>query len=448
MYGAILGDIVGSRFEFDRPGWTKDFEFLTGESNWTDDTVMTLAITEALIAAGKNASVSEIEEACVKSMQKWGRKYPGAGYGGNFRIWLASDNPKPYGSYGNGSAMRVSAVGWLYDSLDRTREVARATANVTHNHPEGIKGAECTASVIFMGRNGYSKEEIADFIIKEFGYDFSETLEDMRARHKMDESCQDALPKAIRSFIDGESVEDAIRNAVSLGGDADTIAAIAGAMAEGDYRMPILYRGEVILRVDDDMRAVLGRFDIAIKRFEEKDITWIEGDEAEEEDDYIENATLRAAYFLFHDEEDQNKRSEVFMTFLSELAKRCLEGGTVPAPLVDGEGKFFSQIDPSKTCVGDTVAIKDQIRLRMDTMTDFEGSLWLPLFLNMDDLQKGVTGNVTAAVEILDILKMGLGREDLKGVVINPFDKPFTLRKDILKLFIRDVETISKQHIV
>jgi type I restriction enzyme M protein len=271
MYGAILGDIVGSRFEFDRPGWTKDFEFLNGEDNWTDDTVMTIAIAEALLDAGNDADASGIEELCIKSMQKWGRKYPGAGYGGRFRGWLTAKDPKPYGSYGNGSAMRVSAAGWLYDSLERTREVARATANVTHNHPEGIKGAECTAAVIYMARTGASKEEIADYVVKEFGYDFSETLEEMRARHRMDESCQDALPKALRSFFDGESVEDTIRNAVSLGGDTDTIAAIAGAMAEGLYGMPVLYRGEVLLRVDGDMRAVLGRFDTALKPIDIKD---------------------------------------------------------------------------------------------------------------------------------------------------------------------------------
>ena len=161
MYGAILGDIIGSRFEFDRGGKTKDFELLTEEDKFTDDSVMTVAVAEALMDAGKEASVKEIEAACVRSMQKWGKAYPYAGYGGNFRRWLRERDPKPYGSYGNGSAMRVSAAGWLYDSLERTREVARATAIVSHNHPEGLKGAECTAAVIYMARTGASKEEIA-----------------------------------------------------------------------------------------------------------------------------------------------------------------------------------------------------------------------------------------------------------------------------------------------
>lgn len=169
MYGAILGDIVGSRFEFDRGGLSKDFEFITKEDHWTDDTVMTIAVAEALLEAGKDATLDEIEAACIRFMKKWGRKYPDAGYGSRFIYWLSAKDPKPYGSYGNGSAMRVSAAGWLYDSLERTREVARATANVSHNHPEGIKGAECTAAVIYMARNGSSLKEIEDYVIKEFG---------------------------------------------------------------------------------------------------------------------------------------------------------------------------------------------------------------------------------------------------------------------------------------
>ena len=142
MYGAILGDIIGSPFEFDRGDKTKNFDLFSEGCGFTDDSVMTIAVGEALLAVGPEATVKEIEEAVVTNMQDWGKRYPHAGYGGSFRHWLKENNPKPYGSYGNGSAMRVSAAGWLYDSIERTREVARATANVTHNHPEGIKGAE------------------------------------------------------------------------------------------------------------------------------------------------------------------------------------------------------------------------------------------------------------------------------------------------------------------
>ena len=261
MYGAILGDIIGSRFEFDRGGKTKDFELFTRANCWTDDTVMTVAVAEALMDAGKDAPAEEIEEACTASMQKWGWRYPDAGYGGRFIGWVHSKSPKPYGSYGNGSAMRVSAAGWLYGSLERTREVARATANVSHNHPEGIKGAECTAAAVYLSRVGASKEEIADYVIREFGYDFSETLGEMRKRHGHVESCQDSLPKALRSFFDGGSYEDVVRNAVSLGGDTDTLAAIAGAMGEAFYGMPIGMARECRSRIEGDMREVLDRFD-------------------------------------------------------------------------------------------------------------------------------------------------------------------------------------------
>lgn len=160
MYGAILGDIIGSPFEFDRGDKTKNFDLFSKGCGFTDDSIMTIAVGEALLAVGREAAVGEIEEAVVSKMQAWGRRYPYAGYGFKFSRWLREDSPKPYGSYGNGSAMRVSASGWLYDSLARTREVAQATANVTHNHPEGIKGAEATASAIYMARNGSSKEEI------------------------------------------------------------------------------------------------------------------------------------------------------------------------------------------------------------------------------------------------------------------------------------------------
>lgn len=238
MYGAFLGDIVGSRFEFDRGPWTKEFELIDKKNTWTDDTVMTIAVCEALLNSGIDADLDTIKTNCITSMKRWGQKYPNAGYGARFINWITSENPEPYGSWGNGSAMRVSAAGWLYDSLERTRSVARATAQVTHNHPEGVKGAECTASVIYMARTGSSKDEIEEYVIHEFGYDISGTVDELRPLHRHDESCMDALPKALISFMEGEDLEDVIRNAISLGGDTDTIAAIAGGMAEAFYGIP------------------------------------------------------------------------------------------------------------------------------------------------------------------------------------------------------------------
>lgn len=260
MFGAIIGDVAGSRFEFDRGPWIKTFEFLTPGCEWTDDSCMTIAIGEALLEAGRDADAETIKAECIKSMKKWGRKYPYAGYGARFINWVLTDDPKPYNSWGNGSAMRVSAAGLIYDSIERTREVARLTAEVTHNHPEGIKGAECTAAVMFLARTGKTKEEIRTYVESDFNYDLSLSVDELRPLHKHDESCMDALPKALISFFEGESYEDVVRNAVSLGGDTDTIATIAGAMAGAFYGVPEELKTRVRGYLEDDMLEILDRF--------------------------------------------------------------------------------------------------------------------------------------------------------------------------------------------
>ena len=267
MYGAILGDIIGSPFEFDRGDKTKEFDLFTKGCDFTDDSVMTIAVGEALLAVGPEATVKEIEEAVVTNMQDWGKRYPYAGYGGRFRYWLRERNPKPYGSYRNGSAMRVSAAGWLYDSLERTREVARATANVTHNHPEGIKGAEATASAIYMARNESSKEEIKEYIEREFHYNLDRTLDEIRPGYHMDETCQRTVPEAIIAFLESKDFEDAIRNAVSLGGDTDTLGAITGSIAEAFYGISDVLIAECRSRIDEGlMTDILDEFDHILGR--------------------------------------------------------------------------------------------------------------------------------------------------------------------------------------
>jgi len=267
MYGAILGDIIGSPFEFDRGDKTKKFDLFSKGCGFTDDTVMTIAVGEALLAVGVDAKVKDIEEAVAVNMLDWGKRYPDAGYGGKFRCWLRESNPKPYDSYGNGSAMRVSAAGWLYESINRTREVAKATANVTHNHPEGIKGAEATASAIFIARNGSSKDEIKSYIEKEFDYNLNRTLDEIRPEYHMDETCQRTVPEAIIAFLEAEDFEDAIRNAVSLGGDTDTLAAITGSIAEAFYGIPAALIEECRSRIDKGlMTDILDEFDCFLRK--------------------------------------------------------------------------------------------------------------------------------------------------------------------------------------
>ena len=254
MLGAIIGDIAGSRFEFHNRK-TKDFELFHPDCRFTDDTVMTLAVASALMD-----QEGELEDRFVRHMQRLGRAYPNAGYGGRFYDWIFAVDPAPYNSWGNGSAMRVSSVGWLYDTLEKTREVARLTAEVTHNHPEGIKGAEATAAAIYLARTGATKDEIKDYIIKEFGYDLSRTLDEIRPTYHHVESCQQTVPEAITAFLEGNDFEDVVRCAVSLGGDCDTLTCIAAGIAEGVYGVPDKYRKETIKRMEPDMVQVYEAF--------------------------------------------------------------------------------------------------------------------------------------------------------------------------------------------
>jgi len=261
MIGAILGDIVGSPYEFDRSDKIKDFgPLFIKQSVYTDDSAMTIAVADALMKAGLEADISVIKQELIKSLKYWGRKYPNAGYGGRFYYWLKEESTEPYGSWGNGSAMRVSSVGWLYDSLERTREVARATAEVTHNHPEGIKGAESTAAAIYLARTRASKDEIRKYIVDEFGYDLSRTVDQIRPTYHHVESCQKTVPEAITAFLEGNDFEDVVRTAVSLGGDCDTLTCIASGIAEAFYGVPEEYQKETLKRLEPDMREVYEKF--------------------------------------------------------------------------------------------------------------------------------------------------------------------------------------------
>ena len=259
MYGAILGDIIGSPYEFDMGNKSKDFPLFSRNSTYTDDTVMTIAVADAFLNAPEDEEM--IRQRLIVSMQRFGKLFPRAGYGGMFRRWLKDPNPQPYGSYGNGSAMRVSSVGWLFDDLQTVRHMARLSAEVTHNHPEGIKGAEATASAIFLARTGSTKAEIKACIEEHFHYDLSRTCDEIRPTYHHVESCQETVPEAITAFLEGDSFEDVIRTAVSLGGDCDTLTAIAGSMAEGFYGVPEELKQQCRERLPEDLRQVLERFE-------------------------------------------------------------------------------------------------------------------------------------------------------------------------------------------
>lgn len=263
MYGGPLGDIIGAPYEFDNGEKTKIFELFAASSSYTDDTLMSIAVCEALMNA-KGKSDAEVRKAVIHSLRKWAKKpkysHIFEEYGLKFGKWLESKHPVPYGSFGNGSAMRVGAAGWLFDSLEETLKYAKLTAEVTHNHPEGVKGAQAVAAVIFLARNGVPKESIKHYIETTFEYDLSRTLAQIRPTYSHKESCQECVPQAITCFLEAENYEDAIRNAISIGGDTDTIGCITGSMAEAFWGVPQTLKNKCREYLEDDMLAVITRF--------------------------------------------------------------------------------------------------------------------------------------------------------------------------------------------
>ena len=237
LMGVVAGDMIGSVYER-FPTKELDFPLFSVCSRFTDDTVMTMAHADWLLHGGDLA----------RMMQRYGRKYPRAGYGGRFRHWLSETNPQPYQSFGNGSAMRVCPVGWAFDSLEETLEVARKSAEVTHNHPEGIKGAQAAATCVFLARTGKSKREIKKYVEETFGYNLNRTCEEIRPKYEFDVTCQGTVPEAIIAFLESTDYENAIRLAISLGGDSDTLGAITGGMAEAYYKEIPAYIEEWVLQ--------------------------------------------------------------------------------------------------------------------------------------------------------------------------------------------------------
>ena len=259
MYGAILGDIVGSPYEFDCNNYkAKDFPLFSRRSDFTDDTVMTLAVAKALLSS-RGQDDTAIKAALVREMQQLGRAYPDRGYGTHFGGWLYEDDPQPYQSYGNGSAMRVSSAAWLAENMAETLRLAVATAEVTHNHPEGIKGAVVVAGAIYLARMGRSMAEIREYAERFYPIDF--TLNEIRPDYDFVEACQGSVPQALEAFFESTGFEDAIRNAVSIGGDSDTIADMAGAIAEAYYGADPEMKSIALSYLDQDLLDIAEEFE-------------------------------------------------------------------------------------------------------------------------------------------------------------------------------------------
>jgi len=257
MLGAIIGDIVGSRFEWNN-NRSKQFALMTYKCSVTDDSIMSLAISKALLES--KADYSDLSENAVKYMQEIGRHYPDCGYGGKFSRWVSSNNPQPYGSYGNGAAMRVSACGFVANDLDEVKQLSKAVTIVTHNHPEGLKGAEATSVAIFLARTGKSLFDIRNYITENY-YPLDFTLDEIRDSYEFNESCQGTVPQALEAFFESKNFEDAIRNAISIGGDSDTLAAITGGIAEAYYGIPTDIRKQALTFLDERLLKILVEFE-------------------------------------------------------------------------------------------------------------------------------------------------------------------------------------------
>ena len=430
MYGAILGDMIGAPYEFDRGNKSKDFEMFNDKVGFTDDTVMTIAVAEALMdSAGKGED--EVKKALISSMQKWGRKYPNAGYGQRFFRWLGKENPEPYNSWGNGSAMRVSSVGWLCATTTETRKYARLTAEVTHNHPEGIKGAEAIATAIIMARNCESKEDIRDCMIYEFGYDLCRTCDEIRPHYHHVESCQETVPEAITAFLEGESFEDVICTAVSLGGDCDTLTCIAGSLAEAYYGVPEEFIEECSKRLPIEMLEVFYKFD-AVK-----------------ETLFLQTGEIDGDNFKIYTEERQKK---VFNTFRSNLSYMnftklvvALRNSLVwiPCDAIMSDADYKSIEEKVKEAVdsGDAESLigyefsnQDEVRLVPDILQK-DNKYFFPVFSSVEDM--GDYGDEHSKVEKHFVEALDLAKNndaELSGIVFNAFSDPFILDKELLAI--------------
>ena len=257
LLGAIAGDVIGSVYEYVNIVKTTHFPLFTPLSHFSDDSVLTMAVADCLVHGKEFA----------ENIWEFAHRYPNRGYGGSFKEWLKSDEKQPYGSYGNGSAMRVSPVGLLFDTMDETLKLAEATAAVTHNHPEGIKGAKAIAAAIYLARTYAKKTDIEEFISFSFGYDLGFSIEEIRPSYKFDVTCQGSVPQAIVAFLDSRDYEHAIRLAVSLGGDSDTIACMAGGIAAAFYKdIPLKIMEKVTAKLPYEFLHILNAFD---KKFAE-----------------------------------------------------------------------------------------------------------------------------------------------------------------------------------
>ena len=449
MYGAILGDIIGSPYEFDANNIkTTEFSLFSERSEYTDDSIMTCAVAEGLLDCGIDADDKTMSESIIRAMKKYGNRYPFAGYGANFSMWLEQENPKPYNSFGNGSAMRVSPAVWLcQEDLHRMLHIAAVTAAVSHNHPEGIRGAQSVAAAIFMGIHGASKEEIRNMVSKAFGYDLSKTCDEIRPGYHHVESCQETVPQAFAAFLEGESFEEVIRLAVSLGGDSDTLTAIAGSMAEAFYGVPQELKKEARDRLPADLRGVVDRFDRKL----EEDRLAREKDPARMEKwkNALHPAPSKkpAADRFAGSEELEKKMEELRERRTQESLAACMEA--LRQAMRKG-GSLLIPVQPFAVNGGNSPA---QRGLKMKLVRSKDGKSWQVAYTStkayaagMSAGDKAVGGPIRSILEqfVADAPGKTKAPESVSGLVLNPEKNPLFLPRDLIARILRAEERAAR----
>lgn len=450
MYGAILGDIIGSPYEFDVNNIkTTEFELFSERSEFTDDSIMTLAVADALMNCGIDADEQTMKKAIIEAMREYGRRYPFAGYGVNFSMWLAQKDPKPYDSYGNGSAMRVSSVPWLcQEDMAKMLHIAAVTAQVTHNHPEGIKGAQATAAVIFMAIHGAPKELIRDTVSKAFGYDLTKTCDEIRPSYHHVESCQETVPQAICAFLEGNSFEEVIRLAVSLGGDSDTLTCIAGSMAEAFYGVPEELRAEAEARLPEDLRGILDRFESKLE----------EDRKAREKDPARMDAWKNALTPQRHPSPGKGPHfigSEAIEKCLEELRKdhsreNMIRSFEAVRMAMRAGGYFLLPVLPAQAGEGNEPA-KRVLKMKLAGTKD--GRVWQIVYSSEKAYRSGKTPKEPAmAITIRQTLEQfipeapGANKAPAKisGILLNPDLNPLFLAREVIEQIMKMEEMARK----
>ena len=424
MLGAILGDIIGAPYEFNENNVkTTNFPLFSDRSQFTDDTVMTVAVARALMDT-YGSDDDTIRNALTMQMRALGRNYPGRGYGGMFQAWLLVDGTEAYNSFGNGSAMRVAAAGWLYRTLPETLHAAELTAEVTHNHPEGIKGAQAVAAAIFLSRLQLPKDDIRAYLSRTFGYDLTRTLKQIRPTYQMDETCQGSVPEAITAFLEGNGFVDVVRKAVSIGGDSDTIACMAGAIAEAYYGIPEQLEKEAFSRLTPDLSATVLKF----RRF------------------YVEHSGFPLAGWqedVYMDPDELLKPLKDLEFAIQEFYIKSGSGKNEPQGVLEELKKLLKEDasvlitvqPPSKAQKYSSETDSVQVQCIQDN----DGRLLLPFFTGKNQTTQA-QDLYYMTDSIRNIISTAEAAENVFGLIINPFGQNFLLDRTNLHLLLQQAE--------